>query len=824
MKKILSAGTDPNPSAQELHNRALARRAAAEGFVLLENNGILPLKPQKLAVYGSGIRRTVKGGTGSGAVRERYSVTIEQGLKDAGYTLTTQNWLDRFDRFFDETYEAYRQEQEAKVAGIQNFYQMLGMITPFRHPTGIPVEDSDIENSDTDTALFVLSRQAGEGNDRADVPGDYQPDETEIANLKKLSAAYKNLIVVLNVGGLIDLSVLDDISVSALIYFVQGGEEGGNALADVLSGAKNFSGRLAVTWPLNYADVPSASTYSSFGKDRFAQEYNEGIYVGYRYYDTFNVPVRYRFGYGLSYTTFEKELTEIKASAEGVNAVVRVRNAGGAAGKETVLLYVSLPDTDEGTESCRLAAFAKTEELKPGEETVVKLDVSLKEMAVYEEASSCWAMPEGTYVFSVDGKPAGAVMLDAKTVLERCRRLCAAETPVCTMKAEPGSIVLPEGIPCDCLKAETITAVNNIYEQPEEPADDLVNSLSDEELAKLVCGGGTSNPNLQVAAYGASGASTPDLFETRGIPNIILSDGPAGLNLTSHIVELPDGSYKPANVPEVLEAYKRYFFGISKYGFLRQMAKPEEGVMHYQYTTAWPCSQLLAQTFDTALLEETGDAIGSEMETYGITVWLAPGMNIQRNPLCGRTFEYYSEDPLLSGKLAAAQVRGVQKHPGKGVSIKHFAANNCELERNSSSSNADERALREIYLRGFEIAVKEASPMTVMVAYNMINGTYCTNNEELLVNILRNEWGFKGMVMSDWDAMKADRTDCMKAVTGNILKAHRAQCDLVMPGRPDQVEALIKGTEQGIVQINDLRRSAVRILRIIRSNTVLESR
>lgn len=266
----------------------------------------------------------------------------------------------------------------------------------------------------------------------------------------------------------------------------------------------------------------------------------------------------------------------------------------------------------------------------------------------------------------------------------------------------------------------------------------------------------------------------------------------AGLNPTSQIVEMPDGGVKAARVPENLEAYRRYLFGFAKIALTSQMADPEEGIVHYQYATAWPCSQLLAQSFDTELLEEIGDAVGREMEEYGVTVWLAPGMNIHRNPLCGRTFEYYSEDPLVSGKMAAAVVRGVQSHKGKGMSAKHFAANNCELERNSSSSNVNERALREIYLRGFEIAVKESKPMTVMASYNMVNGVYATNSYDLLVKVLRNEWGFEGLVMSDWYSLKADREDCLKAVTSDITKAHQVQCDLVMPGRPDQIE----GNEQ----------------------------
>ena len=277
-------------------------------------------------------------------------------------------------------------------------------------------------------------------------------------------------------------------------------------------------------------------------------------------------------------------------------------------------------------------------------------------------------------------------------------------------------------------------------------------------------------------------------------------------------------------MPENLEAYKRYFFGFAGMALKSQMADPAEGIVHYQYATAWPCSQLLAQSFDVGLLEEVGDAVGAEMEAFGVTVWLAPGMNIHRNPLCGRTFEYYSEDPLVSGRLAAAIVRGVQRHPGKGMSVKHFAANNCELERNMSSSNLTERTLRELYLRGFEIAVRESSPMTVMAAYNKINGVYCTNNYDLLVKVLRNEWGFEGLVMSDWDSMKASREDSTKPATGDVQKALEAQCDLIMPGRPDQCEALQKGFNSGVVKLKDLRRSASRVLEMIRRNTVLESR
>ena len=337
--------------------------------------------------------------------------------------------------------------------------------------------------------------------------------------------------------------------------------------------------------------------------------------------------------------------------------------------------------------------------------------------------------------------------------------------------------------------------------------------------------GGSTRPEIQqVTALGASGTTTGRLYDDCGIPNVILSDGPAGLNLSSHVVQLPDGPIKAAKVPQNLEAYKRYLFGFNRIALTSQMVKPEDGTSHYQYATAWPCSMLLAQSFDPELLEKVGDGVGKEMEAFGVTVWLAPGMNIHRNPLCGRTFEYYSEDPLVSGKMAAAIVRGVQKHPGKGMSVKHFVANSCELERNRSSSNVHERALREIYLRGFEIAVRESDPMTVMAAYNRVNGLHCVNNDDLLVKVLRNEWGYTGLVMSDWDSMKADPADCAKPLTGDVQKAHAAQCDLVCPGREDQHQALLQGLREGSVQRHDLERSAQRILRLIRKNTVLSSK
>lgn len=829
MKTIVKAGTDSTPSQMEEKNRALAREAAAEGFVLLKNDGILPLKKRKIALYGSGARMTVKGGTGSGAVRERYSVTIEEGLKNAGVEITTRDWLNRFDRFYADTYETYRQEVEKKVEGIQNFFQILGLAGRFEHPTGIPVTDEDIRISDTDTAVYVLARQAGEGEDREDKQGDYRLDDVEYENLKKVSEHYRNFIVIVNAGGVLDLSFMDTMQVSALVYFVQGGEEGGNALADVLLGKKNFSGKLATSWAYDFADIPSNTTYSYLGTDKYNQEYNEGIYVGYRFFESFGVKPRYPFGYGLSYTSFALEAKRAEQKGCNLEVDVQVTNTGNCTGKEVVQLYVTVPFGKDGAEYQRLAAFQKTEELEPQEKTVLQLKVPVRSLTKYKEKQAAYVLEQGEYVInlgnsSVSAAPIAVLTLAEDFITEKCTNIC----PVQHMVEE---IVPPERksrdlgqAPRIALDTSGIETLVHHYETPEVYEDasvkEDIEAMSVHQLAALVCGGGTTGKNLPVTAMGASGTTTGELFESLGIPNVILSDGPAGLNLTSRIVELEDGSYKASLVPETLEAYKRYLFGFSKMALMSQMAKPEEGIEHYQYATAWPCSQLLAQSFNTKLMEKVGDAVGAEMEAYGVTVWLAPGMNIHRNPLCGRTFEYYSEDPLVSGKMAAAIVRGVQFHEGKGMSIKHFAANNCELERNRSSSNMNERALRELYLKGFEIAVKESAPMTVMASYNLVNGVYATNNYDLLVKVLRNEWGFQGLVMSDWDSVTCEEGDCTKAKTSDVWKAASAQCDLIMPGRPDQVEALEKGVEAGKVDLEDLKRCAGRVLAMIKKNTV----
>lgn len=803
---ILKATTDPRVSQREKKHGDLARAIAQEGIVLLKNEGMLPLKSKKLALYGSGARRTIAGGTGSGAMHPRRYVGIEEGLKNAGADILTGRWLDAYDAHYDEAERTWRARIEEKIAGFTDLYKILGVISHdrFVYPTGIPIGEEDL--TDAENAVYVLARQAGEGADRKDVKADYRLDDVEYENLKTLCAHYPNVCVVINVGGMMDLSFLDELPVNAVLFYAQSGQQGGDALADILFGKVSPSGKLTASWPYRLEDVPSTAAFSENG-DAKVQNYTEGIYVGYRYFDAFSVAPRYPFGYGLSYAKFAWDAS---VAVTGGRIVVncRVKNVGDCAGKEILQLYASLP---RGGEVKRLVAFGKTDMIGAGGEDKFTLTLPLTALTYYDETRAAHVLAEGSYLLrlgtsSADTRPVAELVLKEEKVKEQCRNLCGKREKFEELTAP--SRTEKVDVPRLTLDLSGCRTVVHDYALPEERRYETLSRMTDGELASLLVGAGTSaaeGPRL-VNVMGASGSTASSLYEAYGIPNIVLSDGPAGLNVTPEVVEMADGSLK------VTAPYPQYDFGFfGKMMRSRMVVRPEDGVCHYQYATAWPVSLVRAQTWNTALIERMGDAVGREMEEFGVTVWLAPGMNILRNPLCGRTFEYFSEDPVLSGEMAAATVRGVQKHPGKAACLKHFACNNSEFERCYSTSNVSERALREIYLKGFEIAVRKSSPKAVMASYNKLNGVYNTNNGELLNGILRGEWGYAGLVMSDWDAVSEGR--------GELTLAQKNGCDLVMPGGKQQAEALARALSSGEVSRGDAEKSAARILALISENT-----
>lgn len=756
--------TSPEESKREKEHRALARRSAAEGIVLLKNDGLLPLAPCRIALYGPGSRMTVKGGSGSGDVRERYSVTIEEGLKNAGFTFPDTKWMDRFESKYHSDMADWRSKVEDSIKGYSPLHTMEMFIKvgeqPVPYPSCTPVLEDELSD-ETDIAMYVLSRQAGEGSDRHAEKGDYYLSDTETESIRLLSERYKKLILILNCGSVMDLSLLDEIRIDAVIFYGQAGTEGGNALADILTGKICPSGRLTDTWAMRYEDYPSADTFSHCNGDLENAEYAEGIYVGYRWFEKYDIAPRFRLGYGLSYTEFSKTVNEISPSS----VTVTVTNTGLCPGKETVILFVGKPDGHLDHERRSLAAFGKTKELAPGESSTLILDIDLEKVASFDEERNTFFLDRGVYTLYIDQEPVGSFTLEEGMLW-----------PVLRTKHEKHF-------------SDRVTKI--------------LSSIGDKEKTLLVTGGG-----YPIRAYnqvmGAAGRTCTTLLK-KGIPNIVLSDGPAGINV------IPELSIQKNGIPGYPNGLPEEW----QWGWLRKISPLLKYVFpgattYYRYMTAWPSETVMAQTWNTDLLEETGRAIGKEMLETGVSVWLAPGLNIHRNPLCGRNFEYYSEDPIVSGKMAAAITRGVQSMGGVGVSIKHFCCNNQEDNRMHVSSNVSRRAMREIYLRGFEIAVKESHPWTVMSSYNRVNGKYVCNDPELLTSILRDEWGFEGLVMSDWDAVK----QC------SYTQAINSGNDLIMPGVPQIAKELQSDLSSGKLDRSALDLSAARVLELIfRSET-----
>ena len=825
-ERNFSGTTNPEIQPWEKKHRQIAREAAAEGIVLLKNEDhVLPLKEgSAVALYGAGAGRTIKGGTGSGDVNERERVSIWQGMKNAGYEITSEDWI----RSYDEIYEKARQDWKndiVKRAGdnggeVLNFFDVYST-TPFIMPTGDPVKKpADGEN--TNTAIYVISRVAGENADRNTTGGDYYLKEDEHQMLTDICAYYKDVIVVVNAGGQVDLSFMDEFeNIKALLVIVQPGMEGGNAFADVISGKVNPSGKLVDSWAYKYEDYPNAATFSHNNGNVEKEFYEEGIYVGYRYFDTFKVPVRYGFGFGLSYTAFSMGNYKVeKAEKEnGIKVSVCVKNTGDVAGKEVVQAYVSLPGGKLEKEEHRLAAYAKTELLQPGQEQTVTLEIPAERLTSYDEENAAYILEKGFYGICVgnsleSAELIGGVQLDETAVVEKVKNLFAEQDELKELEQETGktsqreaaqkSMAAEKQLPVLEMKAADFETKEVVYKKNSELADpeamEFVNTLSVEELIDLAAGdpGKAQGGNLGAAGISVPGSAgeTHRCAIEKGLASIVLADGPAGLRLMKYY-HVNEG--KIVSMP--------FEFSLEG-GIFYDGATDLPGERYYQYCTAIPVGTMLAQTWNTGLIEKVGAMISKEMERFNVTLWLAPGMNIHRNPLCGRNFEYYSEDPYIAGTIAAAMTNGVQSNYGCGTTIKHFACNNQEDNRMGSDSILSERTIRELYLKGFEIAVKESQPLSIMTSYNLINGVHAANNYDLCTDVARNEWGFQGAIMTDWTTTEKDETctasGCMRA--GN---------DLVMPGCFGDHDNMKKELEAGTLKIEDLKACIARLVSVI---------
>ncbi|MGC5165463.1 glycoside hydrolase family 3 C-terminal domain-containing protein [Luteimicrobium sp. DT211] len=816
-----AATTNPSPNALELANAQLSKKAATEGMVLLENNdNALPVaKSTNVALFGVGAYATVKGGTGSGNVNNRYSINVRTGLENAGFTITTSDaYWGAMTTAFDTKYPP------SSTGGV--FGPTIDYASVEQALTGTSVQPK----APTDTAIYVVARNSGEGADRKSGAGDYQLTDTEHDDIQRIGQTYQHVIVVLNVGGVVDTSFFKQINkaandpeggkpIDSLLLMSQAGQEGGNAVAEVLDGDVTPSGKLTDTWASKYSYYPASATFGANDGNTTTEQYTEGIYVGYRYFDSFYASlnasdpdgvVDYPFGYGLSYTNFHIDAQSVTADMNKVTVKAKVTNVGKTySGKEVVEAYFSAPQNGLDKPYQELAGYAKTDDLAPGASQVLTISYDTTEMSSYDESKAAYVMDAGDYLVRVGDSSrnthvAAKLHLGSDLVTEQDHNELTDQKPDSVLSSDPANFYTYDGesdeiaaapqvaldttgftatqaasayqqdvtvdntSPYYALDGDTISSttaytdpnqtswegtgapyaaktgetVEHVTTSPTNTLYDvakgkitiqqLVAGLSVTQLANIVEGASAAGSTL--SATGAAGYTTAK-YENLGIPALTLSDGPAGLRITQKIATTP---------------------------------------ATYQFGTAWPVGTLLAQTWDRDLVAQVGQAVGKEMQEYGVSLWLAPGMNVHRDPLNGRNFEYYSEDPLSSGLTAAAMTAGVQSVPGEGVTIKHFDGNEQEANRNAVNDVVDERGFREIELKGFEVAVKAAQPMAVMSSYNKISGTYASQNYDLLTDILRGEWGYQGLVMTDWGGSH-DTVGTMYA--GN---------DLIEPGNAPQ--------------------------------------
>lgn len=758
----LPLGEDGKRITASQEHISLSREASAEGIVLLKNsNNALPLKKgEKIALFGKATIEYIKGGGGSGDVHCPYIKNIYEGFleKEAEDKVYIYKPLSEFykDYVKKESVNVLTEEQINARWDIVNNMPFCQERDDMTYDTFAAMHVKEAEVSDelmaesaekADTAIITLSRFSAEGVDRRPIEGDYYLSSLEKHLIDRACEKFSKVIIVINSGAVIDCEYFaDNEKIDAIVFAWQGGMEGGGALADVLTGDVTPSGKLSDTIIKSYDFSP---TKEDFWKCFEYVDYSDDIYVGYRYYETIPYAyeyVRYPFGYGLSYTEFSMDDLLVFAHSGKIHCVVNIKNTGNCEGKEVVQLYYSAPQGLLGKPSKVLACFKKTKLLKPGETQNIHLTFDIDSMSSFDDfgkiCESSYILEKGKYCFYAGNsvrncqKSNYIYTVDENIVIQKLNKYCRPFRLEKRLLANGAYEKLPVGKE-NYLYVENKEVDANIPAQEMKfdavadgmSMDDFIRQLTMEELAYLVGG----QPPTGVANTGCFGG-----LKRLEIPAIPTADGPAGLRLETK-----------TGIP----------------------------------TTAWPCATLLACTWNEELIEKVGAAGGAELRENNLGVWLSPALNIHRDPLCGRNFEYYSEDPLLAGKCAAATVRGVQSMK-VAVSIKHFACNNKEANRFASDSRLSERALREIYLKAFEITVKEADPWTLMSSYNLINGLHTSENYELLTGILRNEWGFKGMVVTDWGVKNRP---VIEVKAGNDMKMH---C-----GYPDELLDAVKNGE-----------------------------
>lgn len=817
MAKLTDKVTDT-----ELAAARTALAAAKEGIILLKNDGVLPLKQKRIALYGEGAVFTFKGGTGSGEVNARHVTSIWEGFAKAGFEITTENWLKDYERQLKKEKEKYKKDMR-KRTGICNFSSLMYLLShPFSNPMGREILPEDLADSGN-PCFFVISRQAGENADRRLEPGQLYLTETEIKNIEICCEHYQSVILVINAGGYVELEPLRKQNLKGILFFCQQGQEGGKALASIICGETTPSAHLTFSWPKKYTDIPYAMEFGTLDGKDLEDDYKEGIYVGYRYFDTFNQTVEFPFGYGLSYTDFSYETAEVSVKKNMVDVKISVRNIGEYKGKAVVQIYASCPKGRLEKEKKRLIAFAKTKELGPGEKEILIVPFQLKDMASFDEKKGEFVLEAGKYRLMLGEdvsrcREIAVLSLSEESTVSVHEHICPAKKAIRELsqkdrlqpdgggRKEVFADEAEEKIPCFTINPQNIHT--ELYEYQDDRIEStleekkLLDCLSLKEKVVMVSGSGNdiALPKYHAFMVPGAGGYTTSRFEKKGIPAVPFADGPSGLRLFD--VSVARG--KKVRMVRPVMAFMDYLPLLARKILL---GNPDKGQVLYQYTTAYPAGMAMASSWNVNLMERIGKSIQSEMEEFGVNVWLGPGINLYRNPLCGRTYEYYSEDPMLSGRMAAALIKGVQSKPGYISTVKHFCCNNREAKRRYASSNVRERALRELYLKSFEIAVREGKPGALMTSYNKVNEVYSAQNYDLVTKVLRNEWGFQGLVMTDWTT-EADTIQAARCIHAGV--------NLFMQGAKYQHKQMLRDLkEHRYMSAAELERSAARVMRMI---------
>ncbi len=752
----------------------LLRTAAAESIVLLENNGVLPLKSDsKVSVFGRSQLDYFYVGYGSGGeVNPPYVVNMLEGLKQKSVQLYQP---------LVEVYEDYSRHHQVDDGVWGQWPRFL---------EEMPVSDELITQvrEHSDVAILVIGRAAGEDRENILEAGSYYLTEKEEALIKKVTTQFEKVVLIINSGNVIDLAWTQVYNFSAILFAWQGGMESGHAIADILLGDVNPSAKLPDTIARHYEDYPSAK---QFGHEEFV-EYVEDIYVGYRYFETFHPEkILYPFGYGLSYTEFE---IESNFSLEGPQVTLQtsVTNIGKVAGKQVVQVYYQAPQGQLGKPSRNLIRFAKTILLDPNTTQEIEFTFDLNELASYDDRGITghpfsYVLEAGDYHFFVGTgldnlEAVDSYYLENLVLVEKLSQISAPVEKFDRLVAEVKDGKLVESYQPVTLQhisvkeridqeLETLSEVEDqqVFLDTGKTMSEVIQSLSAIELDAITRGEGKMNSPFGPKGNAGMLGGTIESLRDKGIPSVITTDGPAGIRLN-------------------------------------------------YYASLLPCGTALASTWDLALIQRIGEEFGKELVELGSDIILAPGMNIHRNPLGGRNFEYFSEDPYLTGKMAASYVKGVQSH-NVSTCPKHFACNNQETNRNYNDSRISERALREIYLKPFEICVKESQPHAIMTAYNKINGVWAHYHYDLVTEVLRKEWDFQGCIMTDWWMRMASDPNCPQ-IENNAYRV-RAQVDILMPGGQSFE---IKESDSSLIQslnhpdgltLKEAQRSALNVLKLI---------